>query len=153
HWVKDHRRLLANSYRCLKKNGALRFNFGADGNCSHFNKVAKAAIGLPQFSNYFRTFEWPWYMPVIDEYEKLVSRFPFREVKVWGEVADRYFPDEEMLIKWVDQPSIVPFLQCLPELEKPGFRDYVVKKMLEETLQNDGRCFETFRRINLLAKK
>ncbi|HEX7474920.1 MAG TPA: methyltransferase domain-containing protein [Dehalococcoidales bacterium] len=153
HWVKDHRRLLVSSYRCLKKNGVLRFNFGADGNCSYFNKFAKEAIGLPEFSNYFRTFEWPWYMPVLDEYEKLVKEFPFTEIKVWGEIADRYFPDKETLIKWVDQPSIVPFLESIPELEKPGFRDYVVKKMLEETLQNDGRCFETFRRINLLAKK
>jgi trans-aconitate methyltransferase len=92
-------------------------------------------------------------MPAVDEYEKLVKEFPFRDIKVWGEIADRYFPDKETMVKWVDQPSIVTLLEYKPQPEKQPFRDYFVEKMLEETLQNDGRCFETFRRINLLAKK
>lgn len=131
----------------------VRFNFAAEGNCSHFLKVIEIAMKLPEYSRYFQLFEWPWYMPVVDEYENLVRQFHFREIKVWGEIADRYFPDKETMTKWVDQPSIVPFLGCIPEMEKQGFRGYVVEKMLEETLQVDGRCFETFRRINLLARK
>jgi trans-aconitate 2-methyltransferase len=89
----------------------------------------------------------------LKEYETLIKQLPFLEVKVWEEVADRYFPDEETLIKWIDQPSIVPFLEAIPASKKQGFRDYVVEKMLEDTLQADGRYFETFRRINVSAKK
>ena len=32
-----------------------------------------------------------------------------------------------------------------------GVRGYVIKRMMEETRQDDGRCFETFRRINVSA--
>ncbi len=32
-------------------------------------------------------------------------------------------------------------------------RDEVVERMIEETLQDDGRYFETFRRINVLVRK
>lgn len=153
HWVKDHNRLLNNSLRCLKKEGMVRFNFAAEGNCSHFLKVIKIAMKLPEYSRHFKSFTWPWYMPAVDEYENLVRQFRFGEIKVWGEIADRFFPDKETMIKWVDQPSIVPFLGCIPKKEKQGFRGYVVEKMVEETRQVDGRCFENFRRINLSARK
>ncbi len=153
HWVKDHIRLLDNCFRCLRKEGRVRFNFAGDGNCSNFFKAVRQAMALPQYSGHFASFEWPWYMPSVTEYQSLVKQSPFGEARVWGEIADRYFPDREAMIKWIDQPSLVPFLEYLPATEKPGFRDFVVDRMLEMTLQPDGRCFETFRRINMSARK
>lgn len=38
-------------------------------------------------------------------------------------------------------------------LRKAAFREYVVGEMIRETKQADGTCFETFRRINLFARK
>ena len=52
---------------------------------------------------------------------------------------------------WVDQPSLVPFLSFVAESDKEAFRDFVVERMIHETQQDDGRCFETFRRINVSA--
>ncbi len=153
HWVKNHNSLLKKSFEYLKKDGVVRFNFAAKGNCSHFFKVIKLAMILPEYSRYFKLFEWPWYMPAPDEYDSLVRRSNFREIRVWGEIADRFFPDKEAMIRWVDQPSIVPFLECIPAGERKVFRDYVVEKMILETLQVDGRFFETFRRINLFARR
>jgi trans-aconitate 2-methyltransferase len=153
HWVKDHRRLLENCFKALKKGGELRFNFGSDGNCMNFIKTVGTAMKLPEYSRYFEAFEWPWYFPSVDDYVKLVSQSPFKEFNVWGENADRYFPDKEALVRWVDQPSLVPFMAVVPDPDKQDFREYVVKTMVEATLQADGRCFETFRRINLTARK
>jgi len=153
HWIKDHERLLKYTFRCLRRNGIARFNFAADGNCSHFFKVVKDAMLLPEYAQYFKSFIWPWYMPTLTEYTNLVGKSQFSEVRVWGEVADRYFTDKFTMIKWVDQPSLVPFLEFIPTENRTGFRDYVIEKMIDETLQSDGKCFETFRRINLLSKK
>jgi len=153
HWVKDHELLLKNVYKCLRKNGILRFNFAADGNCSFFFKVIMEAMRNPGYKPYFTGFEWPWYMPVPETYETIVRRLPFREIRVWGEIADRYFADIDAMVKWIDQPSIVPFLEYLPGPEKQNFRNYVVDRMIESTLQKDGTCFETFRRINVQAEK
>ncbi|MCG8343862.1 MAG: hypothetical protein MI685_01725 [Chlorobiales bacterium] len=74
-------------------------------------------------------------------------------MKVRGQNADRYFPGKEAMIRWVDQPSLVLLLSHLPENRRAPFRNYVVQRMIEETIQPDGTCFETFRRINLLAEK
>lgn len=57
------------------------------------------------------------------------------------------------MIKWIDQPSIVPFMGNIPDELKAAFREDVIKSMLERTLQEDGTCFETFRRIHIRAEK
>lgn len=153
HWVKDHRMLLANCFEALKDNGRVRFNFAGDGNCQHFFKVVREAMSDSRYRNYFEEFEWPWYMPSITEYTTVVSKTTFKGVSVWEENADRYFPDTETMIQWVDNPSIVPFLIHVPQEDKDSFRNCVVEKMILATQQEDGSCFETFRRINLSAHK
>lgn len=153
HWVKDHPRLLQNVRHALRAGGILRFDFAGDGNCSHFFTVVREAIALDQFLPYFSDFQWPWYMPSVSQYESIVAQSGFREVRVWGENADRFFPDTEAMIRWIDQPSLVPFLARVAVQDKAPFREFVVGRMIEETKQPDGTCFETFRRVNVLARK
>ena len=153
HWVKDHETLLKNVYKAIKPNGIIRFNFAGDGNCSNFYCVVKEVMAYPNFKEKFNMFEWPWYMPKINEYETLANKFRYKEIKVWEENADRYFNSPDEMTKWIEQPSIVPFLNYLNGKERKEFRDIVVQKMINITKQDDGTCFETFRRINVYAKK
>jgi trans-aconitate 2-methyltransferase len=92
-------------------------------------------------------------MPTVAEYSSLVEQSGFHDARVWGENADRFFPDAETMVKWIDQPSLVPFLACVAEKDKGAFREFVVRKMIELTQGDDSRCFETFRRINVYARK
>lgn len=131
----------------------VRFNFAGDGNCSNFYEVIRQVINDPPYREYFEDFEWPWFMPRLDEYKKLVGQHGFRELRVWEENADRYFKNQGEMIKWIDQPSIVPFLKYIPEIKKESFRNEVIYRMIQQTIQPDGTCFETFRRINVLARK
>jgi trans-aconitate methyltransferase len=153
HWVKDHGRLLRRVRAALRHNGTLRFNFAGDGNCSHFFRVIREVMSREAFSPHFAGFQWPWYMPPVDEYRALVASSGLRGARVWGENADRYFPDAEAMIRWIEQPSLVPFMACVPEAQREPFREFVVRRMVEDTQQADGRCFETFRRINVSARK
>ena len=131
----------------------MRFEFAGDGNCIHFFKIIRDAIKQPRYAPSFQNFEWPWYMPGVAEYEALVKGFPFIDARVWGQNADRYFADEAAMMRWIDQPSLVPFLSYLGPQDKLAFRELVVKQMLAATREPDGKCFETFRRINVSAQK
>ncbi len=153
HWVKNHERLLKSTHQLLRIDGRLRFNFAGNGNCSHFFKVIQEAMALDEFSSYFTQFKWPWYMPSVGEYQSLVESSGLTNTRIWGENADRYFPNQKAMIDWIDQPSLVPFLYLVPSHHKEAFRIFVIKRMIEETKKDDGRCFETFRRINLSATK
>lgn len=153
HWVKDHKKLLKNVFQALKFNGTIRFNFAADGNCSYFFKVIKQVMAEKNYVNYFKKFSWPWFMPTIEAYQRLAQETDFSNIEIWGENADRNFENSDVMTKWIDQPSIVPFLRCIPEAEKQNFRNYVVERMIEETRNEDGTCFETFRRVNIRAIK
>lgn len=153
HWVKNHRHLLTNVLDCLRENGMLRFNFAGDGNCAHLYKVVKEAICRQEYAPYFEEFEWPWYMPPVDEYRTILEQFPFKEIKVWSENADRYFQNADELTRWIEQPSIVPFLNRIESVaDQQRFRHTVITRMIQATLQKNGTCFETFRRIHVFAR-
>jgi trans-aconitate 2-methyltransferase len=153
HWIPDHKNLLNRTYKALRKQGIIRFNFAGDGNCSGFFKVIRDMMEIKEYKGFFTAFEWPWYMPVLNDYKVLVDSCDFIETNVWGENADRYFQSKDEMIKWIDQPSIVPFIRLVDESKKTQFRDEVINNMLKLSEQTDGRCFETFRRINVYAKK
>jgi trans-aconitate 2-methyltransferase len=151
-WVKDHDRMLENVRRAVRPGGLIRFNFAGDGNCTNLFAVGREVMAMPRYHAYFEEMEWPWFMPSVDAYEKVVSRHQFSEWRVWMENADRLFSEDE-IVRWIEQPSIVPFLAKVKSYDKQAFRDEVVNRMLQRTRTPDGRYFETFRRLNLRAKK
>jgi len=106
-------------------------------------------MATDEYRDAFAGFEWPWYMPSVDDYELLVRDSPFKEANVWGENADRYFPNAEAMLDWIDHPAIVPFNQHLHGQLAELFHAALAVRMVEETKQNDGTCFEMFRRVNV----
>jgi len=153
HWIKDHRKLLSNVFKALKDKGTARFQFAGDGNCSNLIRILREVTSAKNYADYFSEFDWPWYMPAVDEYRTLLDEVAFTEKRVWSENGDKHFESAEAMIRWIDQPSLVPFLGYVAEKDRRRFRDAVVERMIKQTRQSDGTYFETFRRINVLAKK
>ena len=152
HWVRDHDSLLLNVHEALKPRGVARFNFAGEGNCSNFFSVVRELMSFTKYSRYFGEFLWPWHMPTVDDYEEKVRGTNLFDFRVWEEVADRSFSAREM-IGWIEQSSLVPLLEQIASDDKEAFRDDVVTMMLKRTKKEDGTYLETFRRINLLARK
>lgn len=153
HWVKDHGKLLKNCYSALKNGGMILWDFAGDGNCSNFFAVVRHLMQSDEYGAYFNGFEWPWYMPDITEYKELIGRSGFTCYHVEEVNRDRYFSNSDEMIRWIDQPSLVPFIAHIPEKLRAGFRNSVISSMLDRTKQPDGTCFETFRRIHIVAYK
>lgn len=153
HWIADHRKLAWNCCRALKPGGRLHWNFAADGNCATFTRIVREIMALPVYRPFFAAFRWPWYTPAAAGYAENFRGLAFAELKIKEENADRYFVDAPEMIRWLDQPSLIPFLAVLPETQQRPFRDRVVDAMIAACQQPDGRCFETFRRLHLAGTK
>ena len=153
HWVLDHPRLLAASHRALRTGGIIAWNFAAAGTCGNFFPAVREVMRKPEYAVHFAEFEWPFYMPAQQEYERLVAEAGFSAYSVDCEKRDRLFTDAGEMAAWIDQPSIVPFLDVLPQELKPAFRTDVIQRTLDRALQADGRCLETFRRLRVMAIK
>ena len=106
-----------------------------------------------QFRAVFANFEWPWYMPDLDSYRQLLEQSPFTKCEVWGEKTDRVFPNVDSMSRWIESPSIVPFKQHLDRPTGEAFHQQVAEHTIERTKQDDGTCYEVFRRINVMATK
>jgi len=154
HWIKNHNDLLRKCYSALKANGTIRFNFAGDGNCSQFIKVVREVMQSQPYAQYFRNFDWPWFMPTVEHYQDLMRKTEFGDQRVWEENADRHFTTQEEITNWIEQPSIIPFLRNITnDRNKKEFTENVVTKMIHETRKDNNTFFETFRRINVIAKK
>lgn len=153
HWVEDHNQLLKNAYKALKTQGKILWDFGGLGNCSNFFDVIQNKISEDKYAQYFKDFEWPWFMPSKSQYSELISTIGFSAYTIKEVNKDRYFSNASEIIKWIDQPSIVPFVKYLPHNFKEIFRQEVIEEMLKRTQQPNGTCFETFRRIRIYAQK
>ena len=153
HWIKDHKKLLRNTYKALKTQGIIVWEFGAAGNCTNFSDVIRKTIVDEKYMRYFKDFEWPWFMPSKSQYEELVSTIGFSHVRITEINRDRFFSTSAEMINWIDQPCIVPFIKHLPDQLKPMFREEVIEEMLKRTQQTNGTCFETFRRLKVYATK
>jgi trans-aconitate methyltransferase len=153
HWIADHEQLLKKLYRALLPGGFLRLQFGGAGNVATLIEVLRHVMGDPVYARWFDNFRWPWYMPQLEEYERLLAHSDFKRYRIWGEQKDRYFTDKESFMRMIEEPGLVPFLVPLPEALKQSFRETVLELVLERTRQPDGRHFERFRRINIYAEK
>ena len=153
HWVLNHRKLMTRIYVALKPRGFMRLQFGGAGNIVHLIAIVREVMRTPEYAPWFAAFRWPWYMPSVEEYEALLAQTEFRQYRVWMTNRDQHFTDEQELVHMVEEAGLVPFLAALPEEKKPRFRDIVIEHLIARTRQPDGRCFETFRRINVYAEK
>ncbi|MGC9444358.1 MAG: class I SAM-dependent methyltransferase [Candidatus Methanospirareceae archaeon] len=153
HWILDHRELLMRIYEALKPRGFMRVQFGGAGNIVHLIAIVREVMRTSEYAPWFVGFQWPWYMPLVEEYEALLAQTEFRQYRVWMTNRDRLFEHEQELVHMVDEAGLLPFLAALPEEMRPRFRDTIIEHLIARTRQPDGRCFETFRRINVYAEK
>ena len=57
------------------------------------------------------------------------------------------------MIRWIDQPCLVPFLPCVAPADREAFRAEIIERMVQATRQPDGRCFELFRRVHVFFRR
>jgi len=110
-------------------------------------------MSAEEFAVHFAGFDWPWYTPSVEEYSAVMDASGMDSGRVWGENADRYFPDAEEMIKWIDQPSLVPFLAQVPGLGKTASPGVCRRENDRENATGRREMLRDLPRINVSARK
>ena len=153
HWVADHTILWRKSHAALKMGGCVRLNFAGKGTCPALIDAISETMGHVSYARYFTGFVWPWYMPTVAAYEKVLSETSFLDVEVREDVRTRIFPSKESLARWIDVPCLVPFLAVIDEGDRQAFRDTVIGLMVQRTRQAEGGYLEHFCRLDVSGRK
>ena len=153
HWVGNHRLILKKIYEGLRTGGYARLNFASEGAIPTLIQIIRETMCHTSYAKYFSEFVWPWYMPNLTEYQEIISQSSFREAQIIEERKERLFPSGDSLIKWIDQPCLVPFLAAIGDENKQVFRDIVIDQMLHRTRQAQGGFLEQFHRLDILIRK
>jgi hypothetical protein len=66
----------------VKPRGVVRLGFAGEGNCSRLIAVLRELMGEPAYLAGFGGFVWPWYMPTVEDYGRLVRKVPFSSARV-----------------------------------------------------------------------
>lgn len=153
HWVLDHDELLRRVRSAIKPGGLLRVNFMAEGNCETFNETVREMMLEPAYRAHFEGFAWPWYQPSPERYHQQLTDAGLTPCGVVAQNRDRHFADVDEMVRWVDQPALVPFLPCLPPSKRSVFREALIERLVDRTRRGDGTCFERFRRVDVTATR
>jgi len=152
--VSDHRDLLTRTYRAVRPGGLVGFRFWSADSEPEPVRCLRQAMEQVDFAARFQTFSWPWFMPTVAQYERLVATLPFRTTRVSCEKGFRMVPDAEALTEWLDRVLLPPFFAVLPTAdERDLFRAYVLTALLMSVRQPDGRCRLASARLIFTGRK
>lgn len=112
----------------LKFQGIILWDFGGVGNCANFIDVIREKITDGKFTEYFRTFEWPWFVPSKVQYEELISSISFSDIHAKKLHKPRIIRDDLVLQKlrktWLPCKAaliVSPSLSCYIVFNGTGY--------------------------------
>ncbi len=153
HWVLDHRQLLSRLRGLLRAGGRICWEFGAAGNCDALRRTLLQTMDDPEYREYFKGFEWPWYMPAAEEYRRLLAEAGFTGIRAEEAAFRGLFESPEEVLAWLDMLSLLPFRDALPEHLRESFRDDVAVGVISRCRKPGGIYEERFRRLRVMAVK
>lgn len=82
HWVKDHLAVLRGIRACLKEGGKVLLQMGGRGNAADVFNTIETVMQYPQWEQYYRKFELPYYFYGSGEYEEWLRETGFRPMSI-----------------------------------------------------------------------
>ena len=153
HWVIDHRPVLAGIRRCLKPSGRLLLQMGGKGNAATVLRAIDAVIKVPQWTEYFEGFAFPYAFYGPDDYRPWLASFGFRARRVELLPKDMVHEGPEAFAAWL-RTTWLPYTQRVPELLREELiREIVAAHARIRPPDADGSIHFTMARLEVEAEK
>jgi trans-aconitate 2-methyltransferase len=145
HWVKETEQALETLYRSLKPGGSLGLQFPLLNQKHPFMVTTQQAIRNLKLEKFYENWEFPWYVPALEDFRNHFNRYGFQETKVYKENPAIDFQSAEKLFKSFNAAGLELFTQRLPEAEQGHFKKEVFSAI--EKLKKNNRLIVHFERI------
>jgi trans-aconitate 2-methyltransferase len=145
HWVKETDQALGALYRSLKPGGSLGIQFPLLNQKHPFIVTTQQAIRNLKMEKFYEDWEFPWYVPALEEFRSRFNRYGFQKTKVYKENPAIDFQDAEKLFKSFNAAGLHLFTKRLPEARQVSFKKEVFAEI--EKLRKNNRLIVRFERI------
>ena len=135
HWVKDHKAVIKGMFKSLKNGGRILLQMGGKGNAAGIVEVLSELQTEKKWHLYFNGFNFPFYFPGTNEYEKLLDDYGFKLKRI--ELIPKIMAHAGItaLQGWI-RTTWLPYTERVPDEEREVFIEIVSKKYIESCSAN-----------------
>jgi trans-aconitate 2-methyltransferase len=153
HWVADHSSVLRGVADALKPGGRILFQMGGRGNALQVHIAMDKICALPEWSDKFIGFQFPYSFYGTDEYRKWLLEAGLTPVRVELIPKDAAHVDRSAFEAWL-RTTWLPYLQRIEKERHDEFIKQVVDFYLTENpSSSDGIVHVQMIRLEVEAKK
>ncbi|NOX75907.1 MAG: methyltransferase domain-containing protein [Gammaproteobacteria bacterium] len=129
HWVPNHPAVLAGLRRALKPGGRVLLQMPASGNCAQFIEAVDRVRAMPRWRPFFRAFRFPWRFSTECDYTRWLDESGLATQNIITVHKDMCHDSPMSLAGWM-RSTWLPYLQCVPSLNRVAFVESVVDDYL-----------------------
>ena len=153
HWIKDHRPVLHGIAKALKRGGRCLIQCGGQGNAAGILATIDRLREIPRWRDAFGDFGLPYGFHGPEDYAVWLADAGL--VLDCAELLpkDMVHQGAEGLAGWI-RTTWLPYLERLPEADRPDFVDELVTEYLShQPLDDEGRSHVAMVRLEVAARK
>ena len=149
HWMLDHEAVFASVYWALAPGGRFVAQCGGKGNLRTLFERADLLMAAPAFAVHAAGWSEEREYADVPTTMMRLERAGFRSIDVSMEAAPRSFADRQSYAEFVELICLRPYLERLPEAERPAF----IEAVAEEAASDPEPFTLDYWRLNIAARK
>jgi trans-aconitate methyltransferase len=130
HWVPDHAAFLSGASGALRPGGRLVVSCGGKGNADGVFTALKTEMRAPAWRGCFKQLEKPYFFHSDTEYRRWLPEAGFEPGRIRLVPKDAMHESVKAFAGWF-RTTWMPYTQRVPEHERAGFIDAVVRRYLK----------------------
>jgi len=122
HWVKEPKRAIDLMYKSLNQGGTLSIQFPLLNDAHPMIVIFSKVIEKLNFKEEFKNWEFPWFVPTLQEFKNLMKQYDFENIKVYTMNIEHNNINSSTLYNSFDSAGLNMFTSILSSQKEEKFK-------------------------------